>query len=901
MDNLNNLVTPDDYISFYYNELKKEFDSQNIQLSKVGFVGFLFNLLGNTQYDVKHYYDNLFKEAFPITSLNNKNLKYHGNVFGYSAELGKYSTLSGVFKFNLESLPALYPDIVKREIILENIKVQIDELEYNLISKYRLVLNQINGSISGFGEITFSDGKQKLIPIQYLDINLPIYELNQYKVETITFVSPNYVYRTFYSYPIKIDDGEFLTNLDVGIIINNQKQSFAAQTDKNKYSSSDQVIFYEVTPDNYLNIELGSGENGVYIPNTKVYITKYTTKGTLGNIGSKSTTNITGDINIIDYDINNNSTEQFNPIQLNQLITTNIDKGYGGKDPLSGENLRNDLISYIQSRNNFCSETDYRYILKDYFDDFEILFKKSKLQENIFYIYLYLKDRFNNPVYSITSTVSEQQFILNKFGNNIFYPEFEIETEQFISPFLYIYDPILNIYNGYIVKKNPVFYSSSISNVITTSENPPIIFLELAYNQNNTIIYLKSYQDLTNYNFDFTSIDLKIQDQLLVRSNIDNSIFSIIIPGIIKDKIDIEISVYPTSTNVELFKIKFTDVKQVEDFSDLIKLKTFTKPDGIKYILNLSLIHKETFLSDENYYLDKLINTFSNININNNRMISDEISIKLLNTFNVNGENLRKITLQNHNLNSREVTELNVIKDTNGNLSGKYFTLSSLDVDYYLWFYIDELNSQDPNLVNKIGIKCEIEKNNSIEFVRSAIVTTLNLVNAFSSEIDLIDNDTLKIYNTEGGVLKNHLNVGNTGFNSLILQYGDNVSLKFPLKLKIDIIADKLVVVSNGINMNSEIDKIKVSIAEYLLKDKTKIYQRFYSSEIIDMLQSKPFVKYVSCTITDKSDSVIPGSNIEIYPYYDIEKKLDKYQLLDFSPHLFWWDVNNLIVNYKYN
>ncbi len=47
------LKTPSDYSNYYYNKLKAELNVSNINLNKLGFVGFFIDLLGNTQYDIK--------------------------------------------------------------------------------------------------------------------------------------------------------------------------------------------------------------------------------------------------------------------------------------------------------------------------------------------------------------------------------------------------------------------------------------------------------------------------------------------------------------------------------------------------------------------------------------------------------------------------------------------------------------------------------------------------------------------------------------------------------------------------------------------------------------------------------------------------------------------------------
>lgn len=68
-DNINlATLTPEEFSNYFFNSLKNELGVYNLQASKVGFIGFLINLLSNITYDSKLYKDSLFKEAFPATA-----------------------------------------------------------------------------------------------------------------------------------------------------------------------------------------------------------------------------------------------------------------------------------------------------------------------------------------------------------------------------------------------------------------------------------------------------------------------------------------------------------------------------------------------------------------------------------------------------------------------------------------------------------------------------------------------------------------------------------------------------------------------------------------------------------------------------------------------------------------
>ena len=56
VDNNLSKLTPEEFTEFYMNGLKKELSVYDLQANKVGFLGFLVNILGNVTYDAKIYH-----------------------------------------------------------------------------------------------------------------------------------------------------------------------------------------------------------------------------------------------------------------------------------------------------------------------------------------------------------------------------------------------------------------------------------------------------------------------------------------------------------------------------------------------------------------------------------------------------------------------------------------------------------------------------------------------------------------------------------------------------------------------------------------------------------------------------------------------------------------------------
>jgi hypothetical protein len=58
------LTNPADYIKYYVDILQKEYNLNDLKIDYHGFAGFIMNLFGWTNFDIKQYYDYLYKEGF---------------------------------------------------------------------------------------------------------------------------------------------------------------------------------------------------------------------------------------------------------------------------------------------------------------------------------------------------------------------------------------------------------------------------------------------------------------------------------------------------------------------------------------------------------------------------------------------------------------------------------------------------------------------------------------------------------------------------------------------------------------------------------------------------------------------------------------------------------------------
>ena len=666
INHLTKLETPEDFIQFYYNQIKNSLNINDININRLGFIGFFFELMGVMQYDIKNYYDTLFAEAFPITASNNENLIYHSHVYGYEPKLANPSTVQGVFKFNFSRFPLIPYDITRREVLVSDseysINFKLNDINYILDSDYKIIFERLDSSAS-FRincEIKSKDGYQ-VFPILQLNPTVKIVDLKQYQKFEETFSIPTYNYNSYYQLILKISD--FLYEIEVWVKEKNTSEfiKYEVRYTKSFALQDEKIVFIKITPKNELILELGSGINGKYIPNSNIKVVYKTTKGDVGNI-STNTIIPSGKIRILDFisnsSITNNSTFSFNSTS-NMFLQLLVTGSYGGENAEIDKLLRNNLIKYIQSRNNLVSETDFKNQIVSYFDVCEILFKKTDIVENVIYCYIPLYDRLLNPVKTLTSSIKLIEFDpdsnkspeLRENNILIYEPLIKIEGVDFISPFLYMYDKLTRLYKGFfVIEKNVVNYSNKIIHNDIGVDVSLSLFIEIEFKGKSSVITVKSYSDITAYKFKLNSQTLSFSNKSMIPSG--NSFWIMYDNGLIENDTNMTVSVYKdivteTKTIQEtlIMMFDFYNVRSVYSFANIIRLKPVII-DKEKYIVNLPLIEKSKYYSEKAYYQDKILSNISKLTISQNRMLSDEVQLRFLNTFYIDTKFVKDLILQ---------------------------------------------------------------------------------------------------------------------------------------------------------------------------------------------------------------------------------------------------------------
>jgi len=952
----NTLKTPSEFVDHCWTNMKTDLNKYDIQIEKLGLIGYLTNILGWTTYDLKNYYDSLYKEAFVATSREDHNLRLHASIYGYNPDFAFCSNAVGEFLFDFLSLPATPKDIVKREVIFSDIRFNING--YNFITDYQYRFIEES---NGYYCMVYGDDNVHFIPSSTTKVKAPFYKVKQQTKIVKELVIQNYTFGTHCPFNLAMG-GKYLSDLKVhvgysGEIFNPQAQfnnfgtEFKIKTIKFLSGPDDDDVFIRKSGLFDYILEFGSGVKGSYVPTRNAAILIYTTDGFSGNISSLSNP-IVDSCKIVFKLYKKDGTITTSSVNKNNL-KINFEYSEGGKNPPSGDELRKSIINYIQTRDNFINEKDFYNICQKYMNDFRFLFRKNSFSENTFYLERCFRDKYQNLVYTtnitqelikkinndqnitllldtyenniidsddnfvietpemyefILKTTDEDLIIDNSssfvyststpissdyiedsfcvyrsdiepvFGGNlpegkyfyivkasdnfkeyqigvtlevnidgissnavkiswdpvpgavkyiiygrpnkhgyfqswstfensfidigengqiymsnygseqlIFYPEYKIKNKEFVSPFVYEYDSMMSWYKSYLLYSNFLVYFDKIKD-INSNFSVPIIFFNIVYDKRNyrTKIFIKSYQDISGYDLILTIQGLNILTP--VTNNIDQNTwlyeYSDSNYSIIWNNISLELTV--SINNMRLMTGQTSIFNQIHNTTDQLKLFTYENfTDGKSYITNVPIIDKELYYSDELYYSNKIYEFLFINDFQENRMITDEIQFRFINTF----------------------------------VLPSYF-------------------------INKASVQ----------------------------------------------------------------KY--NFELCLPLKLEVSAYIDQVYLENNQIDLTQEKNNLLDLLASELQNKYTGSTIKYYNSKIDEFIHTnRPYIKNVNITVTDSNKTIIQNG-IEIN---DDKKVLDnittdlsihpsdrKLKILEYVPPFFYWDINNIVLQFLF-
>ncbi len=470
-------LTPEEFTNFYMEGLKQELSTYDLQANKVGFLGYLVNMLGNITYDSKVYKDMLFKEAFPATAQQDDNIYLHGSIYGFKNDLATPATAYGTIQFDFSLLPAPSATTTKQEVVFGYINEQnTGQNEFNEIQTPTQI-NVDNVVFSSKSIYTFvregnsyktivqrEDGTMSTYPSNSHIMTVDLDNFKQERSESISFTLPTYNYGSYYTYTFQVQD-EFISNIFVYVRMPGDENFIEYNVEKVKYlidPSANTVFFNQVASDTY-QIEFGSGIHGAWIPGAEVHLYLYKTIGVSANFAQNVNATINFPVQMVVKNLRGTEVVNGTTIDPAQYLKIAFKYSEGGVDPLSGEDLRRALVNFIQTRDNFLSESDFYNIVEKYTTDFRFLFKKMVVQNNVFYLQRAFRDEYQNVIRS-RNIMPE---IINKDSiiSGIKFTSIESDSDDGLFPGIYYYK---------------IYAEDKFKNIISSTEITASLMLETA-------------------------------------------------------------------------------------------------------------------------------------------------------------------------------------------------------------------------------------------------------------------------------------------------------------------------------------------------------------------------------------------------------------------------------------
>lgn len=893
------LKTPDEYITYYTNMLKDSLSSYDIQVNKLGVIGYFMNILGWTQYDNKMYADHLFKEAFVATARTESNLFTHSYSYGYYPGLAIPSKAFGDMVFDFELMPTPQTGVTKREIVFKDIKFKISDYIFQTDSEYRFI-EEISGSERIYYSVVSNSKETKYIPSTTSLIRSPFLDIYQIVSEVTEVMIQQYEFGTFYPYTFMLDSG-FLSNLKVEITSNPvlDQSIWTNYEIKNvKYledSYSKTVFLHNVDSKNYM-LEFGSGTRGNYIPNSVAKLTITNTLGKSGNLNTEATTTVMTGATVTVVQVLNNEITTLG-LNVKDILKVNFFYSEGGSDTLTGDDLRKSVIKYIQSRDNLISRSDYYNINSKYATDFEFTFKKSSFIDNVFYLSKCIRDKYQTPIktlnhthqlqtiykvplsglqgislynehysltlgtykYSIVATDNFEEFIQNEIDettntSNIVYVE--IDSNHNASSLSWDITPGAIKYKVYreIPKQNPLDLNEDQLYYYWETYNNSLID-----DGTNTVIYRKVFSSSKIVFFPtFKFNDIEFISPFVYDYNLNMNWYAsnIIYENFLVYLDKITVNENRIRTDIVIPTIYFNIVY------DRFLAKTFIY---LKSHQNLSfeMIDRIQDPTDSTLYLDRIITgyvfklTIPELNIYDkyfNEVIVDPNSTLVHNTFIYEIDNLDG----SYGLLRDNITiGLEILAETRITTFG-YETAS----EYILLANgITGIFKQTHSISDSMKLLTYTDIDNNVNLTNIPLIDK----NEYLSDI-IYYNDKIKEFTLTSNLKENRLvadEVNIQFFNNFLvksdileplLKQSYDYDIQLPLKIKVECYINQQTVIDNEVNVSSERENLIISLAERLQSTYTGVNLRYYNSQIIDFIHTdRSYIKKVVVTVTDSS------------------------------------------------
>jgi len=891
------LKTPMEFINEESENLKSYLDNYDIQINKLGFTGFLLNLLGHMRYDATHYYQGLHKESFVALAEKANNLYMHASIYGYTVPFAKPAIAEGQIVFDFSYLPKTKNS--KRSVSLSNIKFEYDSIPFETDTTYHFV--EENGTY--YAIVYLEDGTTKYIPSPTQRISVPFFNVKQLKVISSNLQLPSYPYGTYYPHEFNIDDN-YLTDIEIYIKEEDSdiKEKFDIKTVKYLENQFSKTCFLRaLTSHNYL-VEFGSGVRALHIPNAFVTFYKTLTKGTKGHIYSNKQLKLDSrSVAKIETTEGNNNISRATSARFFEIY---FDKSENGRDTPTDEKLKTDIIEFIQTKEFLIDKKDYYNLTPNDKGDFLYSFRKSHIIRNDFYLHKVLRNEYQIPYLTNCINVKKintDESISGLESHKLSEDEGELEGDYkytiFATTGFHISKPVTVDIN--VTVNNTLYFTWD-----QFDDAEYYVIIVYSYNDESYRyfnIQENQFLDIGQSSYFSNTFINEFNNDIVSVSPYDSYIF---FPEFkLNDRTFRSLFVYKYDHNMNWYDgYLFYDDFIMLFSRTMEKLKNHATPQfQLNVVYNYEKFRTEFYIispqSSEDY---AILVTIPGTNINRQqaaRLDENEFYIEYTDTlYGIFEDNIIfEMEVYYSDEDDEILTDLGIIAKLE---TSSFYQLQKVADQLKLLNYITDTNEE---YVLSIPI---IEKEN---YLSNRVGVDLEVLsNIYQNDIEgrRFPNDEVQYRFINTDLIKSlYLKC------STVQKY--EFDLQLPLKLNIEVIYNSEYLESNLVDLPKEKENLYLEVAKLLQSQYSGNEITFYNSQLIDYIHTnRPYFKSVKVKITDSLDNSI-DFGIESYDedqtMRNIQDEINndpllrKFDILNYFPHFFYWDVDNIEFTYSFN
>jgi len=609
------------------NKIKVDLNVTSPTLLKTGAMSNLINLITHAKLDNKVYLNQLVKQINPATADTFSSLSFHATLNGHQIEFSKPSTYNIQFILNEVDFTSAFKDeLFKYTIVPNTVITSSNGFDFQVTELIEIILNANGASGKVYGE----NGIRELEVIRTsnpLDSNGSVFLINYDNLKQIK--------RTFYlfdlfdstnsisekvtnSFSIDLDitnineihcwkrdrtefekNGNFYLNSKDGVSKNDDTDDIEDLYNLTKLdikynnfgsNSSSNDIFLDITSDNQLLFTAGNGINGKESYNNEYILVEIkTTVGSAANSPYVKTD---------DFTFKNTKREIISTYDSSLKTTTTSDikaialqGGEGGSDMETIEQLQNNIMNKISSRNNLVTYNDYmNHYTKNNIKPFiDVKYFNSS---NNYFVYNVFKYQ-NTIMKTVTKTLTENELK----EASVFYPTISYNGISLFSPFYYKKNR--NDYNAYSVLTNitidldsnlPRYDALRLDNNVTLS-------LKYSFTNKKSYLVINNPNPFYNYVFKCNLFEIYLNATNLFSTEINSRFLDeyCILLNPIKD---ITLNIFDENNNLILNYFSKDNFNNTNQYSQLkLRQKNFifqnvydqndTNQDNSNYIINL--------------------------------------------------------------------------------------------------------------------------------------------------------------------------------------------------------------------------------------------------------------------------------------------------------------------------